>query len=581
MLTRKLEILSLVVCLLILGSSRAAFGTTVVMPRDEDMVVESRAIITARVLGLSTGVDSHTGYVYTYVRLAVDTVLKGSIAEHEVVLKELGGETPEHGTMIYGMPRFEIGQEVLLYLNTWLDGALRVHQGFLGKFNINRDPATGRAVVERQSEGANVHFMAGSGNVGTERSDLDSYTQMVEGVIEKNRERILDFQRQFYSDAPMLPQPVEFESMAPDFTPMWVLLNPGSPSRWFEPDSNQPVVFYVNPSGAPGFAMLQEDMQAAMNAWSNAGGSLRVTYGGTTSGCGVQVADGSNTISFNNCDNYFSPSQTCSGLIAVSGIIRYMPSQTRRIGSTTYGRAIEANMSFNPYAICNFTNRAQLQEVATHEMGHALGLGHSSDSGATMAAYVHFDNRGASLMSDDILGITNIYPGSGGGSGLTIMTPSLANASVDREYTATLEAAGGTGGYHWELAGGQIPPGITFTMSGFLFGTTTKAGDYNFTAQVRDSAGNVSQKSYVFVVKPGGLPPSVAEVQYKKKKVVVYGDDFQEGAIFIVDGERLDVGAFDVTRLASVKRKQRLGFHEVYVVNPDGKRSGTFQFVVE
>jgi len=47
------------------------------------------------------------------------------------------------------------------------------------------------------------------------------------------------------------------------------------------------------------------------------------------------------------------------------------------------------------------------------------------------------------------------------------------------------------------------------------------------------------------------------------------------------DGEGLEVGAFDVTRLATVKRKQKSGLHEVYVVNPDGRRSNTLQFVVE
>jgi hypothetical protein len=84
----------------------------------------------------------------------------------------------------------------------------------------------------------------------------------------------------------MLACPSEFDSTqsAAEITPQWVLLNPSSPSRWFEPDSNQAVVFYVNPTGAPSFARVQEDMEAAMNAWSTAGGSIRLTYGGTTAG---------------------------------------------------------------------------------------------------------------------------------------------------------------------------------------------------------------------------------------------------------------------------------------------------------
>jgi hypothetical protein len=577
MLKGRLHILSLLGCLLVIAASETALATTAIVPRDEDMIIESRAIVTGRVLGISTAVDQHSDLVYSYIRLEVNSVLRGNITEREIVLKELGGETGDHGTVIFGAPRFDNGQEVLLYLNTWPDGALRVHQGFLGKFNINRD-ASGRALVERQIEGEAVHILAGS---GTNSSEFGAYTQMVIRLIDANRDGIIGFERRYFAGAPLLARPSEYDSLPPDFTPMWVLLSPSNPSRWFEADSGQPINFYVNPAGAPGFSQLAEDMQAAMNAWSKAGGSIRVNYAGSTGGCGVQVADGANTISFNNCDNYFAASQSCAGILAVSGIVRYLPGTTKNVGGITYGKAIEANMSFNPYALCNFSNRAQLQEIATHEMGHALGLGHTSDSSATMAPYIHFDNRAASLMSDDIRGITSIYPGGSGGSSLNIMTSSLTSASVDRQYSTTLEASGGTGGYHWDLAGGQMPPGFTFTMSGFLFGTTSASGDFNFTAQVRDSAGNVSQRSLTIAVKAAGLGPTIASVQYKKKKVIIYGDDFQQGAVVFVDGEGLDVGSFETTRLATVKRKRPAGLHEAYVVNPDGKRSTSVQFVVE
>src|SRR4030095_14814516 len=261
------------------------------------MIVESRAIVTGRVTGLSTSVETNTDLVYTYIRLQVNTVIKGNISEREIVLKELGGETHDRGTMIFGMPRFEFGQEVLLYLNTWPDGSLRVHQGFLGQFNVARDSSSGRLFVERQLEGENVSIMAGSGNNGVNRSELDAYTGMVASLMESNRKKILEFERTFYSDAPLRAQPTDYQSMESSvkMTPLWALLNPTTPSRWFEPDSNQPVVFYVNPNGAPGFVNVQEDMQASMNAWSRAGGSLRGTYGGTTHGCGVQGADKENT----------------------------------------------------------------------------------------------------------------------------------------------------------------------------------------------------------------------------------------------------------------------------------------------
>ena len=585
MLKRRLHILSIVGSLLALACAQSALATTAIVPRDDEMIVESRAIVTGRVTGLSTSVDVNTDLVYTYIRLQVNAVIKGNVIEREIVLKELGGETHDRGTMIFGMPRFEFGQEVLLYLNTWPDGSLRVHQGFLGKFNVTRDSSNGRLFVERQLEGENVSIMAGSGNNGVNRSELDAYTGMIASLMEANRKKILAFERTYYSDAPLLAQPPDYQSKESSgkMTPLWALLNPTTPARWFEPDSSQPVVFYVNPNGAPGFVNVQEDMQASMNAWSGAGGSLRVTYGGTTGGCGVQVADGVNTISFNNCDNYFAVSQSCSGLLAVSGIVRYMPSQTKTIGGTRYGKAIESNMSFNPYGLCNFTNRCQIQEVATHEMGHALGLGHSSDSYATMSAYAHFDNRCASVMPDDAQGINAIYPGGSTGSQLRITTADLPAISLGREYIATLEASGGTGGYRWDLVSGQMPSGLQFGMSGMLFGSTNASGDYHFVAQVRDSAGNTSQSSFVLVVKQPGLGPTVSNAYYKKKKVFLTGTNFEADTMTYVDGVELTAlsTASDGTSLMTKKKKQKPGVHNVYVINPDGKQSQTFQFVVE
>jgi hypothetical protein len=582
MLKGRLPISSLVGLLLVIACSQAALATTAVVPRDEEMVIESRAIVTGRVIGLSTSVDANTDIVYTYIRLELSGVLKGNIIEREIVLKELGGETRDRGTMIFGMPRFETGQDVLLYLNTWPDGALRVHQGFLGKFNINRDPSTGRVFVERQAEGENVDIMAGSGNNGTNRSELDAYTRMVGSLMEANRKKVLAFEQEYYSDVALLAQPAEYQSKESggEMTPLWAFLNPTTPSRWFEPDSNQPVVFYVNPTGAPSFLQVQDDMQAGMNAWSQAGGSLRVTYGGATSGCGVQVADGANTISFNNCDNYFAVSQSCSGLLAVSGIVRYMPNQTKMIGGTRYAKAVESNMSFNPYGLCNFTNRCQIQEVVTHEMGHALGLGHSSDSYATMSAYAHFDNRCASVMPDDVQGIKAIYPGGSSGGNLSIMTADLPAANFDCEYTANLEASGGTGGYHWELVSGQMPPGMIFGMSGMLFGKTSGYGSFQFVAQVSDSSSNTSQSSFTIVVKQPGLAPAIAGVEYRKKKVFLTGNNFEADAIVYIDGEALSA-TLNGTKLITQKRKQKPGAHQVYVVNPDGKQSPTFQFFVQ
>ncbi|MBZ5586593.1 MAG: Ig domain-containing protein, partial [Acidobacteriia bacterium] len=85
----------------------------------------------------------------------------------------------------------------------------------------------------------------------------------------------------------------------------------------------------------------------------------------------------------------------------------------------------------------------------------------------------------------------------------------LPNATQGSPYTATFEAAGGTGGYTFMIMGG--PPGLTRSPSGVLSGTPTAGNStWSFTVVAKDSAGNTYSKPFslcVLGVPP--LPPSI------------------------------------------------------------------------
>src|SRR5262249_56726600 len=76
---------------IIIASAGLADATTVVIPSDDQLIIESRAIIRARVLSISSSYDAGSDRVFTYVRLRVNAVFKGDVRDSEIVIKQFGG----------------------------------------------------------------------------------------------------------------------------------------------------------------------------------------------------------------------------------------------------------------------------------------------------------------------------------------------------------------------------------------------------------------------------------------------------------------------------------------------------------
>lgn len=492
----------------LLALAQSSLATTVVVPTDDDMIVGARAILRGKVVAIDSSFDENHRRIYTYVTVKVQEVIKGSITERFVVLKELGGQVGLEGLRVFGNPQFTRGERVVLYLDTWKDGSLRTHQMFLGKFSITADKATGKEVVVRGSPDENVDVRPNSAqSIGaiTDRMELSSYLEMLRGRVEANLERSRNFEDTYYHGVPLLAEPGEFRNKSRGGIELeWTYISPTHP-RWFEPDTGQQVTFVVNTAGAPQ-SNIVADVNAAMNAWSTVPNcALRVASGGTTSECSEGV--GLNLIQFSGCDGRWTPGGGCSGVLALGGL-SWFGGNTKIINGVTFVQATAGFVSINPNAACFFTSHCNIQEVLTHELGHAMGLGHSTDTTATMYAFAHFDNRCASVMSDDSTAVQFIYPGTGGGPGpLTVTTTSLANGAVSSTYSQTLQASGGTQPYSWSLVSGlgNLPPGLSLNAStGVISGTPTTASTYNFTVKVTDAAPTSAQKALSIVVNAGG-----------------------------------------------------------------------------
>jgi hypothetical protein len=526
------------------GFSATAAASTFVLPSDDDLIIGARAIVRARVLAVASAPDENSHRIFTYVTLRVQEVIKGQISDRRIVLKEMGGQLASRGQIIFGAPRYRPNERVLVYLDTWADGSLRTHQMLLGKFTIIEDEAAGQSFAARELDDANIialdsiHSHAPRGPV-TNRCELGAYTRMVRERLLLNQERAESFEQAHYSNVAMLAAPPEYaraseRGLQPQFHFITI-----PPVRWFEPDEGQPVVFTVNIDGAPNPEILQ-DVTAAMDAWSAvAGCNLRVANGGATGAC--YEHGGENTIVFNNCDGRFAPTPGCASVLALGGL-SWDSSQQRVVNGVTFYRGRLGHISFNPYAACAFENHCDVREITTHELGHALGLGHSQYPEATMFSVAHFDGRCASLKPDDIDGIKFIYPlTEAPGGPLTITTASqMPNGVLGATYPPiVLSATGGTPPYAWSLIApqGRLPLGMTFSSLGVISGIPTETGSFSFTVKVTDFLGGTAEKRLSITI---GTSANEFDAQFLSQSVP---STVSPGQIFSVNLRWLNAGS--------------------------------------
>ena len=508
---------SLLLLSLALLSPGTVSASTVIIPSDEEMVIGSRAIIRGTVISSLSSYDPRYRSVFTYTILRLTKTFKGDVkpdAAGEIVIKEPGGIAGNIGSEIFGIPQFKPGEDVLLYLDTWPDGSLRVYQWFLGKYMITVNPLTGRELISRESADPRV-VIQGRSKLGpsTDQSDLTSFLGNLASLVGSLSIRSTLHEERYFRDTILRAVPNEFSAVRKTATPQFTIFNPYQPQRWFEADEGRPVIFALNQAQMPNPGII-EDIKTSLAVWSNVSGSSinLILRDESTATCGISSVDGVNTISFNNCDGYssFSPSVNggCSGVLAATGISNFDTTQRKTIGGIVFYRAVEGNISFNPFASCYFNDPCNVREIATHEMGHALGLGHSRDPDASLYTYAHFDGRCGSLRSDDEAGIRFIYPEVTTTTLPSIDTDALAAATVGTFYDVELSAMNGVPPYRWTLAGGSLPEGIVLLDRGLLQGTPIFPGVSPITLQATDAANQSIQKRFVLTVNERPTTPT-------------------------------------------------------------------------
>ena len=439
-LVRKPLAQSLSLLIVMLFLVRFSSATTATLLSDEQLITSSRVILLGEVKSVKAQWNLNHENIETYVKVEVSTLLKGNIQGDDIVFRQLGGRVGDTSTVIFGAPEYKAGDRVLLFLDTARDGTLRIAHLFQGKYDVVDDKSSGQQRVRRHVDDDLVNILGQrEGPEITNDSSLSKITKKIKKILRTKAAEVSAYEVQ-RQDTPIVETPPEYidnpgtDPQGNDLSAQFTFL--GS-FRWFEPDTGQPVQYRLNQTGAPIAGGGVTEINQALAAWTNVQTTALVLQNvGSTTAFGFRQ-DGVTAISFNDPLDQMSDPVGCSGTLAIGGVTSAGGS-TKLIGGQSFSQIFEGDVVFNRNFSCFLGISANLAEVATHEIGHSIGFGHSPDFGAIMYASAHGNGRGATLGTDDIAAVTFLYPGSKGAP-----TPA---------YSGVLDGAGCTniGGWAWD-----------------------------------------------------------------------------------------------------------------------------------
>jgi len=269
-------------------------------------------------------------------------------------------------------------------------------------------------------------------------------------------------------------------------------------ARW----ASGPVTFYVNPVNADvSQSAAIAALQAGMDVWNTQSGtSFRYQYGGTVNDTATAY-DNRNVIFFRNATNGSTIATTyswwsSSNELLDSDIVFWDAGFAFFTGSSDCGVV---------------PNAAYIEDIAAHELGHALGLNHSTATDATMyPSYSYCSMALRTLAADDIAGVQALYPtASNTAPSVTIATP--ANAS---SYASG--AAVSFSGSASDSQDGSLTAALAWTSNidgsiglGGAFTRVLSPGTHTIKATAVDSGGMTTVKQVSVTVTSSNTAPSV------------------------------------------------------------------------
>jgi hypothetical protein len=156
----RMKFLCLGVLVVLMASATSA---TVLLALDvEDLAVMSPVVLVGEVNTVESGWNSDRTKIHTRVQITPVEVMKGPSDLGTVTVKFLGGKVGDTVAHLPGVPRFEVGEKVLVFLEPREDKEGYLPVGFYqGKFKVFRDPDTRKEMLLRDGPDLGVKLVGG------------------------------------------------------------------------------------------------------------------------------------------------------------------------------------------------------------------------------------------------------------------------------------------------------------------------------------------------------------------------------------------------------------------------------------